>query len=68
MPRETAKLLDDIRDAARFLIDDTAAETWQTSQQDRRLRQSVERGFEVIGEATRRLSRQDPTTVERITA
>lgn len=68
MPHETAKLLEDIRDAASFLVEDTAGETWSSYRQDRRLRQSVERGFEVIGEAMRRLSRHDPAIVDRITA
>lgn len=68
MPLRTAKLLEDIRDAAQFLIDDTARETWESYLRDRRLRQSVERGFEVIGEAMRRLSWEDPAAAERITA
>lgn len=68
MPLETAKFLEDIRDAAQFLADDTAGETWESYQRDRRLRQSVERGFEVIGEAMRRLSRHNPAVADRITA
>jgi len=68
MPLRTAKLLEDIRDAAQFLIDDTVRETWESYLRDRRLRQSVERGFEVIGEAMRRLSREEPAAVDRIPA
>jgi uncharacterized protein with HEPN domain len=68
MRRETPDLLRDIRDAAQFIADDTAGHTFDSFAQDRRVRQLVERNFEVIGEAVRRLSRRDPALVDRITA
>ena len=67
MRPETPKLLEDIRDAAQYIVDRTAAETLGSFRQNRDLPQAVERNFEVIGEAVRRLSRSDPTTVERLT-
>ncbi len=67
MRPETPKLLEDIRDAAQYIVDRTAAETLGSFRQNRDLRQAVERNFEVIGEAVRRLIRSDPTTVERLT-
>ena len=68
MRPETPKLLEDIRDQAQFIVDDADGKTWESFQRDRRLRQSIERGFEVIGEAMRRLERQDPSVAGRITA
>jgi uncharacterized protein with HEPN domain len=59
--------LEDIRDAAEFLIEDTASETFNSYQQNRRLRQSVERGFITIGEAMRRLRDLDQSTFDRLT-
>lgn len=60
MQRDTLKLLEDIRDAGQFLVDDSAPETFESYITNRRFRQSVERGFETIGEAMRRLSIADP--------
>jgi uncharacterized protein with HEPN domain len=67
MPPDAAKLLEDIRDAAQFVVDDTAAETLDSYRQNRRLRQAVERNFEIIGEAMRRLSDLDPTLAGQFT-
>ncbi len=68
MRRETLGLLEDIRDAAKFIVDDTAGVTFDGFIGDRRTRQLVERNFEIIGEAVNRLRRHDPTIVERISA
>ena len=68
MRRDTLGLLEDIRDAARFIVDDTAGMTFDSFLHDRRARQVVERNFEVIGEAVNRLRRHDPTVVEHISA
>lgn len=58
--------LEHIRDEAQFLLDDTAGETFETFMYNRRLRQSVERSFIVIGEAMRRLRDDDPATAQQI--
>ena len=68
MRPEAPKLLEDIRDAAQFIADDMAGETWESYLGNRRFRQSVERSFEIIGEAMRRLRHHDPDTALRITA
>jgi uncharacterized protein with HEPN domain len=60
--------LEDIRDAGRFVLDDSAGETFESYLENRRLRQSVERSFEIIGEAMRRLSDEDPEVAARIPA
>jgi uncharacterized protein with HEPN domain len=67
MRPETPRLLEDIRDAAQYIADRTAGETLESFRGDRDLRQVVERNFEVIGEAVRRLSHRDPATVQRLT-
>jgi uncharacterized protein with HEPN domain len=67
MRPETPRLLEDIRDAAQYIADRTAGETLDGFRQDRDLRQVVERNFEIIGEAVRRLSRLDPETAHRLT-
>jgi uncharacterized protein with HEPN domain len=68
MRRETLGLLEDIREAAGFIADDTAGATFERFERDRWLRQVVERNFEIVGEAVNRLRRQDPIVVERISA
>lgn len=67
MQPNAPKLLEDIRDAARFVLDETASETMLSYTGNRRLRQLVERNFEIMGEALRRLHRADKATAERIT-
>ena len=67
MRRKTPALLLDIRDAARFIAEDTAGHTFASFRSDRRVRQVVERNLEIIGEALRRLSREDPDLLGRIT-
>jgi uncharacterized protein with HEPN domain len=66
MQPKTRGLLWDIGDAARFILEETAGATFETYVSDRRLRQAVERNFEVIGEAARRLSNHDPGTANRL--
>ena len=64
MRLDSAKLLEDIRDAAQFVLDDTAGESLESFPGDRRFRNSVERNFEIMVEAMRRLSDIDPSTAE----
>jgi uncharacterized protein with HEPN domain len=53
------KLLEDIRSAADFVKTATDGLALQQFKQNRMLRQAVERNFEVIGEAIRRLEKDD---------
>lgn len=66
MRHKVPALLTDIRDAARFIAEDTAGHTFESFRGNRRVRQVVERNFEIIGEAMRRLSREDPDLAGRI--
>jgi uncharacterized protein with HEPN domain len=67
MPHNVSVLLEDIRDAAQFVLDDTAGETLESYQQNRRLRLAVERSFMTMGEAMRQLRDLDRPTFDRIT-
>jgi uncharacterized protein with HEPN domain len=60
------KLLEDIRSAADFVAMSTHGVALEQFRQDRLLRQAVERNFEIIGEAMRRLEKDDPDTVAAI--
>lgn len=66
MHPRSAKLLEDIRDSANFICEVTQGVTLQRWAADRVLRQAVERSFEIIGEAVKRLAAQDPHTAGRI--
>lgn len=66
MQPRSLKLLEDIRDAAAFIRDVTRSRTLAEYGSDRLLRQAVERNFEIIGEAVKRLAQHDPATVARI--
>jgi uncharacterized protein with HEPN domain len=66
MNEKTPKLLDDIRDQARFILYITADKSLQEYSANRILRQAVERSFEIIGEAIRRLQTVDKVTANRI--
>ncbi len=65
---KTPKLLEDIRDAAAFIVEVTRDVTEVDYQRKRMLRQSVERNFEIIGEALRRMTQHDPATAQSISA
>ena len=66
MHPKTPKLLEDIRDASSFVLASTSDRTFEQFEQDRLLRQAVERNFEIIGEALNRIVRSDPETAVRI--
>jgi uncharacterized protein with HEPN domain len=66
MQPRTPKLLEDIRDAAAFIADATRDVAEADYSRNRMLRQSVERNFEIIGEALRRLAQHDPATAQSI--
>jgi uncharacterized protein with HEPN domain len=59
MPPRSPQLLEDIRDAAAFIAEVTRGVTLERYAADRMLRQAVERNFEIIGEAVKRLSAAD---------
>ena len=67
MPPDVPKWLEDIRDAAAYILHATKDKTRATFGQDRTLRQAVERSFEVIGEAMNRIGRSDEAIVARLT-
>jgi uncharacterized protein with HEPN domain len=66
MRPKTPKLLEDIRDAATFVRDIVRGKTLDDYHADRILRQAIERNFEIIGEAMKRLAQHDPDTTARI--
>ena len=66
MHARSPKLLEDIRDAAAFVGEVTQGRTLAQYSADRLLRQAVERNFEIIGEAVRRLAQVDPASAEGI--
>jgi uncharacterized protein with HEPN domain len=66
MHPKSPKLLDDIADASSFVAEITVNATLAEYIADRRLRQLVERNFEIIGEALSRLRRIDPDTIDHI--
>ena len=66
MHARSPKLLEDIRDAAAFIGEVTHNRTLAQYSADRLLRQGVERNFEIIGEAIKRLAHADPDSASRI--
>lgn len=66
MHRKAPKILEDIRDAAAFILEAVEGRTLQSYASDRLRRQAVERNFEIIGEALNRLSRLDTETSGRL--
>ena len=67
MQLESAKYLEDIRQAGRTVLEGTAGRTLENYLRDKFLRLAVERCFEIIGEALHQLDERDHTTVSRIT-
>jgi uncharacterized protein with HEPN domain len=67
MPPESRKLLEDMRQAATKIARFAAGKTLEQYCQDEQLRWSVERGFEIVGEALSQLHKIDPDTAEHIT-
>jgi uncharacterized protein with HEPN domain len=62
MQRKAKKLLWDMDDAAGFLIECAGEVSLDRLLSDRMLRSAVERSFEILGEAARRLHASDPAT------
>lgn len=59
MQRKTPKLLEDMRDAAAFIIEIAEGKSLDDYLTDRMLRQTIERNFEIIGEAMSKLAKID---------
>jgi uncharacterized protein with HEPN domain len=66
MHARSLKWLEDIRDAAAFIGQVTQGQSLEVYSADRLLRQAVERNFEIIGEAIKRLAQHDSGTAARI--
>ena len=67
MGPDSAKYLEDIREAGRTVLEATAGRTLDDYLADKLLRLAVERCFEIIGEALHQVADRDPETVARIT-
>jgi uncharacterized protein with HEPN domain len=67
MQHRTLKTLEDIRDAAVFIREVTARESLESYADNRLLRQGVERNFEIVGEAIRRLRDHSPEVARQLT-
>ena len=66
MHPRSPKLLEDIRDAAAFIGEATQGCTLAQFSANRLLRQAIERNFEIIGEAVKRLAQVDPPCAGQI--
>jgi uncharacterized protein with HEPN domain len=66
MHARSPKLLEDVRDAAAFIGEVMQDRSLAQYSADRLLRQAVERNFEIIGEAVKRLAQADPITAASI--
>ena len=62
MHPKSAKLVEDIRDAAAFILDASKDMSSEQFAGNRLVRQAVERNFQIIGEAARRLTNVDEAT------
>lgn len=66
MRPSSAKLLEDIREAGQTIVDITSSKELRDYLADKVLRLAVERCFEIIGEALRRLDQHDHETAAKI--
>ena len=66
MHPRSPKLLEDIREAAAFIHEVAKGKSLTDYAADRLLRHAIERNFEIIGEAIRRLAQHDAETAARI--
>jgi uncharacterized protein with HEPN domain len=66
MRLKTPKWLEDIRASCEFILDSVVGKTIDEYQSDMQLRYSIERSFEIAGEAMGRIARFDPDTAALI--
>lgn len=67
MHPKSPKLLDDVVRSCQFILEDTTGKTLESYENNRLMRQAVERNLEIIGEALVRLREVDRITAARIT-
>jgi uncharacterized protein with HEPN domain len=67
MQPKTRALLQDMLSAGRFVRQWTATATFEEYERNDLLRSAIERQFEIIGEAARRLGSSDPETASALT-
>jgi uncharacterized protein with HEPN domain len=67
MPPDSRKLLEDMRQAAEKILRFAGGRSAEQYSSDEQLQWSVERGFEIVGEALTQLNKIDPATAQRIT-
>jgi uncharacterized protein with HEPN domain len=67
MPPEVRKLLTDMQDAALKITRFAQGKTYAQYSVDDQLQWSVERGFEIVGEALSQLRKIDPSVAESVT-
>lgn len=67
MQPSSAKFLEDIREAGDTVLEIASGKTFAEYRNKKVTRLAVERCFEIIGEAMRRLAEQDHATASRIT-
>jgi uncharacterized protein with HEPN domain len=67
MRLESAKYLEDVREAGQTVLQATASRNLDDYLRDKLLRLAVERCLEIIGEALRRLDERDHETASKIT-
>src|SRR5437762_3272062 len=66
MQPQSRKLLEEMRDAAADITSFTSGKSSGDYLNDKQLRYSVERAFEIIGEALSQLNKLEPATAARI--
>ena len=66
MPPKHLKWLEDLREAASFILEQTGPISLQDYRDSRLISAAVERHFIIIGEALSRISRQTPDVAARI--
>jgi uncharacterized protein with HEPN domain len=65
-PERILKTLNDVHDAASFILEATTGKDREDYRNDRLLKQAIERNFEVAGEAIGQLAREAPEAARRI--
>jgi uncharacterized protein with HEPN domain len=66
MQLQSRKLLEDMRDAAAEIAAITRTQSLANYQSNKQLRWSVERGFEIVGEALSQLTKFDSSLADKI--
>lgn len=64
--RRIAKWLEDIRASSEFILDVVSGKSLDDYTEDAIIRAAVERHFEIIGEAIRRIAQKDSSVAERL--